>query len=405
MACLNTILLSASAGLLFHGMLMRPELLCAWFGNILAVIFVWKAVSHPSGLMKNTLLWLSGICCGLATLGKIPGICYLGVVISWCMIAPILDGKQKQKHPSQISFWIILFPLLTGLSNLFLLSHLTVIYNDLSPIVLTRLRAAAVIVSIAPILLYIPVQNRLLAFLIQRFKEITILASGTLSVIPLTYVFLRYFVMKTGAAEYIVGTIHFVMNPSPQIASIIRPESAMLEECLNFFYETPLLIITTIGFVILVCALRGISNQSKAAAVIMILTGLGMALVMSRRSFTDQYSILIEVPLILALSISIHAFSKWWRQRHPSPKQHWGAPIAFTTAFILVLSVYLRLEPKYSNYEDDRDLPVREFTVTFIYDHDAHSEAYRNVMKYHYTTRTEFMNALNLYLAEPRNRY
>ncbi len=50
-------------------------------------------------------------------------------------------------------------------------------------------------------------------------------------------------------------------------------------------------------------------------------------------------------------------------------------------------------------------LPVSELTVTFMFDHDAHTSAYHEIMRKHCNSRQEFVRALNAYLADPANRH
>ena len=79
-------------------------------------------------------------------------------------------------------------------------------------------------------------------------------------------------------------------------------------------------------------------------------------------------------------------------------------PLAFGAAFVLVLTLHPRLQDKYYHYQDDAMLPVKELTLIFLFDHDAHTAAYRRIMREHYHNRTEFAQALEIYLADPANR-
>ncbi len=50
-------------------------------------------------------------------------------------------------------------------------------------------------------------------------------------------------------------------------------------------------------------------------------------------------------------------------------------------------------------------IPVRDLTITFLYDHDAHSAAYLAAMKKHYPTRGEFSAELDKFLRNPANQH
>ncbi|MDP2137331.1 MAG: hypothetical protein Q8J74_05710, partial [Candidatus Didemnitutus sp.] len=73
-------------------------------------------------------------------------------------------------------------------------------------------------------------------------------------------------------------------------------------------------------------------------------------------------------------------------------------------ALALTLTVYARLKPKYAHYQDDVTLPVREHTLTFIFDHDAHPATYLQIMRDRYGSRKEFAATLEAFLADSAPR-
>ena len=70
-----------------------------------------------------------------------------------------------------------------------------------------------------------------------------------------------------------------------------------------------------------------------------------------------------------------------------------------------MLTVYPRLQRKYTTYQNDATLPVNDLSLTFLFDHDAHTLAYRKIMQEHYGGREQFAQTLERFLADPANRY
>ena len=76
-----------------------------------------------------------------------------------------------------------------------------------------------------------------------------------------------------------------------------------------------------------------------------------------------------------------------------------GAVAAF------LLTAHRRTWLKYEGYQDDAMLPLNNFALTFLYDHDAHNSTYLRIMREHYGNREQFARAVEAYLANPDNRY
>jgi hypothetical protein len=407
--CLTVILLCGSAGLLFHGLLTRPELLCVGFGNVLALACVWRATATPHQTRKYFWLFLSGLFVGLAALTKLPGMCYLAVCYGWCWLAALTPGTgvpPSVPRSGQTDFWWGLLPAASGASVLLLLLQVAKYHAELDPVVILRLRIAAVLVAVLPLLTLWTRRHRLWSFLLERSRELALLGAGALVALSISYLSLRTVMTESSAADYLAGVLHVLVNPRPLMHDLLASKPDVSREFLQFFKETPALFISATVAALAVCSLRSVPLRIKAFILLLLATGLGMALLMSERYFTAQYSIFPQVPLLLVWSLSLSAFLGAWR-REPlrSEDTHWALPVSFTAIFVLMLTGYFRLQPKYTMYQSDAGLPVNGLTLTFLFDHDVHTEAYLKIMKDHYRDRENFAKVLDQYLADPANRY
>ena len=404
-ACLAIVLLCGSAGLLFHGLLTRPELLCVGFGNVLALACVWRATATASRLRHHVWLFLAGLFVGLAVLTKLPGICYLIPCYAWCWLAAF-TAQPRVPAPDEASFWRGLLPAAGGASVFLLLFQITKSHAAFDPLVALRLRLAAVGVGALPLLALWSGRNRFWSFLIERSRELALLGAGALAALSVGYWTLRAVMTESSAADYCAGVLHVLVNPNSVMPFILARKPDVTREFLRFFTETPLLFLSATAVTVAVCFVRSVPPRLKAFILLLLVTGLGMTLLMSKRHFTAQYSIFPQVPLLLAWALSLFAFFSVWRQKEPQTNgAHWTFPVTLTAIFVLMLGVYFRLEPKYTSYQNDAALPVNELTLTFLFDHDVHTQRYLEIMKDHYGDREAFAKALDRYLSDPANRY
>ena len=409
-ACLSIILLCGSAGLLFQGLLSRPELLCVGFGNVLALWCTWQSTSTQRWPAKHGWLFLAGLLGGLATLEKLPGICYVLVCYGWCWLAALIamrEGSEpaKVEHLPRPHFWSGLLPAAGAGATLWVLFQLDQFHDDLGPVVLWRLRFAATFITVLPLLAQCDGRSRLGTFLLERARELALLGGGTLAAIPLSYLALRGVLTSQPASQYMTGVLHFLVNPAPYMDSFLGGQEESRQALLASLRETPFLFGSTILVTLAICLVRSVSLRLKAFIGLLLVTALGLTYLMSKRHFADQYSIFPQVPLLLVWSLSLSALLYGRRTGLPKYYVHWTTPLAFSAAFILTVTVYLRVQPKYYHYQDDVCLPVSNLTLTFLFDHDAHTAAYLRLMKEHYSDRITFAKRLDLYLADPANRY
>lgn len=404
-ACFIVILLCGSTGLLFHGLLSRPELLCVGFGNVLALWCAWRAVASRSWGRNHLWLLLAGLLVGLSTLEKLPGVCYLGLCYGWCWMAALtpLPGSEPERiHPP---FWSGLLAAAGGVAVFVLLLQLGEFHAKLGPVVITRLRTAAFIVALLPLLSLWPGRRDRWSFLQDRIRELALLGAGFLASLLVSYLLLRGVMNHANAADYFAGVLHFVIDPAPYMTVLMdtKPETGGM--FLSFLKQAPLLFLCVTAVVIAMSLVRSIPLRLKLFSALLWAGAVGMALVMSQRHYAAQYEIFSQVPLLLVLALSLFALGAAWQKQHPANPRHWLVPIILTASCLLVLTSHVRLHPTYTNYQNDAGLPVNDFTLTFLFDHDDHPAAYVKIMQDHYGDRKQFAAALERYLADPANRY
>ena len=408
-ACLTVLLLCGSSGLLFHGLLIRPELLCVGLGNVLGLLCAWQATSARSWQAKYSWLFAAGMFGGLAMLEKLPGIGYLALAYAWCWLSALLKIWDKSSHPKShlpyLNSWSSLVPIMAGVAVLWLLFQLTDYQEMLGPVVVQRLRSAAVFIGLLPLVKLWPKPNRFRLFWLDRSQELAALVAGALATLPLAYLLLRGVMTEPAASTYFARTLHFVINPGPTLNLLLYTKPNLAVEYMAFLKESPVLFIGTIAASITAFSLRVVPLPLKALIFILLAGAMSLTLLMSQRNFADQYSIFLQVPLLLALALSVAGFSAQWRQRHPTAGVHWSTPLVLAATITFAITIYARLEPKFTSYQYDASLPVNDLAITFIFDHDAHPQAYLRAMKDHYHSRANFAKILNEYLADQTNRY
>ena len=400
LACLAIALLGGSAGLLFHGLLLRPELLCAGFG-LLSSYGAWLATtdSRPAG--RIVWLLLAGIFAGLALLSMLLGFLYLLSAVAWLLIAPRRPTLTSPGEPAQrgTADWIRCLCLASALAMVGLLILIGDQPDLLHPKGTARLRLLVLFVALAPLMHWVRTDRPLPRYLIDRSLDLALLSSGIL-VAFLGWYGLLLFVMPTDqAAIYMAKILSSLCYPDTWLELYTRP--GLVHRWLQFrlfILDAPQLFLLGASFVLGLAFLPRLAARWRALLILLLIQAIAFAFVLSQHQFLDQYSIFTQVPLLLLWPIGLAALSGQPAAQGGGALLGWPAALATTAAFIISLTVTFQLGPKYRNFQDDRDLPVRELTITFLYDHAEHPPAYLNAMKQRYPTRADFRVALDRYL-------
>ncbi len=403
-ACGGVILLCSGAGLLFQGLLIRPELLCVGFGNILALGCAWRATLASRWPARHGWLFLAGLLGGAAALEKLPGVCYVALCYGWCWLSALIARRtDPADQTGQPGFRAGLLPAAGGVSVLWLLWQLDSFHDELGPVVLGRLRFAAVAIAVLPLLVLRTGRHPLRVFLTERARELALLGGGALAALPLSYLLLRGVMTEQPASHYMTGVLHFLVNPAPYMESFLSGKEAARLALLTSLKDTPFLFGGAALLAGGVWLVRPVPLRLKAFMGLLLAAALGLTYLMSKRHFSHQYSVFPEVPLLLVWTLGFHALVLGWRSRRPV-QAAWTGLLVCLASLALVLTVHRRVQPRYYFYQDDVSLPVNHLTLTFLFDHDAHAAAYLKIMRDHYGSREEFARVLEKYLADPAHR-
>jgi len=402
--CLAVILLAGNSGVLFHGLLSRPDLFCVGFGAVLAVRCAWLATSARSPLLHSGWLFLAGIFCGLSFLSKLPGLLYLPACYVWCWLAALHSGSRIPEPAATSNGRTTRFGLLpagVGVATLWLVDRLMQTQAVFSATASLRLRLVATTAALLPVLPLVGRPRGWGRFLLARGHELAVLGGGALASLLLGYGSLRAVMPGPAADSYLAHVLQLMFDPDPLMKYFLGATPNAAREFLSFVKEAPFLFAGGAAAAGL-SLLRSAPRLLRLFCLLLLLLGVGMALLLSRRYFLDQFSVYAHVPLLLVWPVILFALGVW------RPKEGagapWAIPVLLAAASVILLSAYFQLRPKYTAFQPDVALPVNELTLTFIYAHNAHPQKYRQIMQDHYGDRKSFAAKLNEYLADPAHR-
>lgn len=406
-ACLATILLSGSAGLLFQGMLLHPELLGVLFGGLLAFHLGWLAVATELPRRRTLWLFAAGLCGGVAVLSKLPAYFYFLVVLQWCVLAPpARSGRAQSTGAAPYSrAWLIALCSLAAFATLALLADIGSRLETAAPSALHRLRLLAAVVALLPLVALFPTQHRASRYLVARFLDLSLLGGGLLAAFLGWFGLLCTIMPVAVAKEYLAKIYQTAFHPEPLLQLYTQPGTThQLREAVRYFADRPALLALTGLFVVGLAFFRSAPARWRIAAILLFVQGTGMIVLVSKRGFLPQFSVFLEVPLLLAWCVGLTALHDWWCRSQPAAETRWPVTLTIVAAFILMLTLPLRLAPKYRSYGGDDGTAPGALTVTYLYEHDAHPPAYLAAMKARYPDRAAFEAALSRFLADPAHR-
>lgn len=406
LACFGTVLLSGSTGLLFHGLLIRPELLCVGFGSVLALYTIWLAGKAIRPAVHVFWVLLAGMCVGLALLSKLPALYYGAVTFAACCLLPWSPPRERSGTDRTVFPLAALIGLAAGAGLLGLLLLTNPSTEFLSSTALARMRLAAICAALLPLVGLAQPQTMATRFVRARLLDGCVLFAGVIISLLLWHGLLRTVLPAPAASEYLARILNTVFYPDPLFRLYTNPdEQHRFQELGHFFLEMPGLFITTAALTCLVGLSRTVPRQTHVLLGLLMAQGIGMAVLLSKRQFLAQYIVFAQLPFLAIWPIALAALHDRWQATAPASEQRWPVALAISAALTLSISGLLELRPKYRNYQDDKAIPVRDLTVTFLYDNDAHPPAYLAAMKARYPSRQEFTAALNSYLSAPANRH
>lgn len=403
-ACLAVVLLASSSGLLFHGLLTRPELLCVGFGNVLALLCTWRGTLPGPWLRSHLWLLLAGFFGGLAALAKLPGICYLALCYGWCWLAAFTAAVPAASRAEENGFWRGLLPAATAGGMLWLLFRLSAHQDDaLGAVAMGRLRFAAVAVGVLPLLVLWPGRHPAWRFLLARSRELALLGGGALATFPVGYLLLRSVLPEPVALNYIARTLHLLADPAA-LMRIVAANQNVGKVFLTFVRQDAFLFLATPALVACLAFIPRVPSRLKAFLALLFAGGVGLTLLLSKRHFLAQYSLFAQAPFLLVWTLSLHQLAGWAEHGLGLWRRRLALVVAVGAVAAFLLTAHRRTQHKYENYQNDAMLPLKDLSLTFLFDHDAHTAAYLRIMREHYGDRKQFARTLDHYLADPANR-
>ena len=398
------ILLCASAGLLFQGLVNRPELLCSWFGTVLLPFCLWRFAASDGGHARPAWLFAAGMAAGLGILAKEPALYFLPASIAWCWVVASTTQEVSGTAPERSRLGPVLLPLVTSAAFFSLMRSLVAAPDAMTAVATFRLYIVAGLVAALPLAAAYRGRNRLGGFFVQRSLELAWIGGGALAAILLAYAALRTVMTQLPALTCLARVLDFVAHPDPLVKYFLSSTPHPGGEFLRFVRESPLLFLGATAVAVAVVLRRAIPARFKALIGLLWLNALVLPAILAHSYFQEPFSVFAQVPLGLVVVLGLFELGVW-RAAAPSQAGHWAVPLLLAATTVLVLTVNLRLEAKQRVYRTETDSPVSNLTLTFLYDHDAHPERYRQVMREHYGTREQFSTTLQQYLADPAHRY
>jgi hypothetical protein len=305
MAALGVIFVAGSSGLMFHGLLVRPELLCTLLGQVLALACIWCGIQ--AGFRPWGGLWFAaaGLCAGFAILEKLPGLLYLFVYCTWVIVDALVKktlvdavGPSRERLPGwQIDLsWIVISVGATVGFILFLGKH----SGEIKPFQVTRLLLISGALAGGAFLIYLPLFEKLGHGLQASLRRSLLLGSGAMVSLPLSYLFLRQTMSRIDASNYLALVVRVIISPNDVIKAYAS-NTSVFSEFIKFISYNPWLLTFAISATIL--AWIFVKNQYcfKVSCTILLITALGASMMMAKRYWAPQYIIFTQVPTILVI--------------------------------------------------------------------------------------------------------
>ena len=370
-------------------------------------MFTWLAVQARSWPLHHAGLLLAGLCVGFSVLTKLPGLAYLGVVYAWCWIAPAIDGRNRSAFsppaPTSGRFqWLGAFATLAaGVASFWLLKNFEIWRIEMDPVGTARLRTGAIAAFALHLATPWQGRNPIWNFMQMRGRELAIILGGIQLSFLASYLLLRLLMTKRSTFHYLYAVLKPVLNPSDTITAYAsNPKSTA--QFMVFLQHDSWLIASTVILIGATAVISDASLKFKSFLGLLVVSALGMALVLSRRYFSLQYALFVQVPLIVAITLATPALlSRWTKSWKPSATR-WLAPILACIALGLAYPPHARLHREYSKYQGFTEIDNQ---VLFLYDHGFHSPQYKQAIRDRYGDEREFRQHLIEFLSVPGNHH
>ena len=397
MAALGVIFVAGSSGLMFHGLLVRPELLCTLLGQVLALACIWCGIQ--AGFRPWGGLWFAaaGLCAGFAILEKLPGLLYLFIYCTWVIGDALVQktlvnvaGPSSKRLPGwrkDLSCILILVGATVGFV-LFLDRH----SGEIKPFQVTRLLLISGALAGGAFLIYLPLFEKLGHGLQVSLRRFLLLGSGAMVSLPLSYLFLWPTMGKSAASNYLAQVVRVIISPTETIKAYAS-NTKVFSEFIKFIAHNPwLYAFASLATIIIWIFVKG-RYRLRVACTFLLITALGVAMMMAKRYWAPQYIIFTQVPALLVIILCLHliyeSYVVGWRPR-------WAflfwAGISSGACAWTVINIQ-ELNSWYPKYQSGY-LTEISCQVDMLYSSGIYPSDYLSLMKKHYGSADSFQKKL-----------
>lgn len=396
--CFTLALLAGGAGLLYHGLVVQPELLGVGLGGVLALLCAWRGTTASRWWSHHFGVFLAGLCGGFAALAQSSGFFHLLVVYAWCWLAAL---TRPGVRPGPSGIRVGLLPTASAMLLLWL-AHEAAVLGATTAVTAERLRAVALLAGLLPLLALWEGPGRIGGFLRERASELALLCGGALASLALGYGALRAILPAEAALACWAGQLEILFYPGPFLENLLTAPPGIAREVARFIRENPFLFAAAAALTLVACVDRGVPVRTKAFIGLLLAGTLGHLWQLAHVRYVDSASVAVQVPLLLLCSLALLALGPW---PHRADRHAWMAPLILVASLVLLATVPWRLRVKSPQATAEDNPAVSGHTVTHLFDHHAHPPAFRQMMRHHYGDRTGFAQALGQYLADPAHRH
>ncbi len=392
--CFTVALLCSGAGVLYHGLMIKPELLDCGLGLVLALLCLWHATKTRNWRHHHFGLFLAGLCGGFAALAQASGIFHLLVGVAWCWLAAFTSLALRPNRPG---FRIGLLPVASAVILLWFAQEASVM-GAITAVTAERLRALSLLAGLLPLLTLWLGAGRLGSFLRERASEFALLCGGALAALAIAYLALRAILPADAALICWSRQLDLLLYPGPFMENLLTAPTGIGLEVIRFVKESPFLYAAASALTLAVCLQRDVPARAKGLIILLLSAALGHTWQLAHLRYVESASVGVQVPLILVCAITVLAAGPWPHRHGRSP---WLAPVILVAATVLLVTAPLRLRVNFPSFRTDDNPVVSAHTLTYLFDHHTHPVAFRQIMQKHYGNREGFERAVHAYLAQP----
>jgi hypothetical protein len=404
-ALISIPLFSAAGGLYFHGLLVRPELLCVAFGCFGTFGFGALFFRSTNIVAKHAWLLATGAMLGLAYLTKLPGLLYFLMAIGVFALAWIARDEATSHgvsfgKPDNWTWWLLGLLPLAAVGGAFWLSHQS--FNPAAVGSLERIQISVERLRLVSAVVAILTAGSLITAIGKRswlhlLRAIAVLLAGALASLLISHAFIRLILPERDALYYDAKILCTLFSPGDTLTAYASNPNILREIGRFLAYDSWLLIIAGILWF---CSAFRLERRSLLHLAFVALWGasLGMVILMSKRYFIAQYVVFVELPLIASIALSVGIILDRWSAR----RRIWivtalGIAVVWASGF-----THGQMNSLYANYQCNA-FDNREYRTLFIYNHGFHTYEWKQGLEKRYAGNIQ--THIDAFLANPKNHY